>query len=154
MADYVVTIASERWLDEVLILGTIANPDGARADTMALPPTLGEVAIMKVGFEVAGIDTLMTTPENNGPMVWVVASAAINILDIVGTNRWNLVYTNNLATVVTPDELVLWKPSERLYITMAETDTAATPTGDLSVFVKVVRVRPQAGSPGPVKLVR
>lgn len=154
MADYVVSIASERWLDEVLILGTIANLDAARADTMALPATLGEVAILKVSFEIASIATLMTSPEINGPMVWVVAPTAINILDVVGTNRWNLVYTSQLATVIAPDELVLWKPGERLYITMAETDTNATPTADVSCIVKVVRVRPQAGAPAPLRLVR
>jgi len=151
------TLRSERWLDEVLIAGQIANVDGDIAVELSLPPGIGDLAIIEALLDVDSIATLATNIELQA-IRWVITNAAGTTVDIIGVTRWGQREATTIAisTYVSPDPLVLWRQGEILNAKFREVDTNLTPTGDLGIVAKCVRVRPVPASdqPAPLRLVR
>lgn len=150
-------VASERWLDEVLLLGSMANLDGQVSDFYALPPGLGDVAILWLEYRIVSIDVLATLG-TLGVRAEIASSNQAAVVDILGDDLFKTVENgaNALGIVanIVPDALTLWRQSEWLHIVHPEMDTDATPTGDAALRVKVVRVRPTVEARQPVRLVR
>jgi len=157
------TIIAERWLDEVILSsGLLADVAGAPiGETFLLPAGLGDVAIMSLHAIAQTVDVgpaaASTVPR--GLRFMVTSSDGSTYADPVGSAAWYLCFDNANSllyqAVVDPDALVLWRQAERLTMNSPELDSDATPTGDLLVIAKVVRVRPiEEQAPGPVRLVR
>lgn len=150
------TIASERWLDQVLLSGTLT--DGAGADTneqLNLPAGIGDVAILELKVLVEGITTIVTDAVlgNLGFGAMIVSKDGSTDLDFVGVSRLYRVHATRLRGVLQPDPLVLWRQSEICVVALP--DLESTATGDIFYRVKAVRVRPPAeGAPQPLQLVR
>lgn len=148
------TLTSERWLDQIILSGTYTNENGDHDLTFLIPAGLGDIAILEIDVQALSVATMMANPELNAVRAYVV-SAAGDAVDIVGTQRWSKVWTDRVATYLSPDPLVLVRQSERLKLSAAEVDTNASPTVDIVVTVKAVRVRPiEAPARGPIRLVR
>jgi len=160
VATTVLTLRAERWLDEVILFGAVADALGAAlSENFALPPGLGDVALMNLEIRGHAIDVVSTgvTPVR-GVRAFILSSDASAIVDNVGVEPWYLTQDAanalELGCYMDPDALVLWRQNELLSLTSPEMDTDATPTGDIQVFAKCVRVRPIESAIGPVRLVR
>lgn len=156
MANTVLTLKSERWLDQVLLQGTSA--DAAIADygeTFSLPVGLGDVALMELYVECIALTAIPALA-----IPWMGVRAGIfsqdlaTLVDIVGVQPWYRTLTATAAAAYfSPDPLVLWRQGEVLHLKGPDMDTGAA--GDLFVAAKVVRVRaPAEGVAAPVQLVR
>lgn len=157
MALTAMTLRSERWLDEVTVTGSIVNVGGADvAELFSLPLGLGDVAIMEAIVVGSDIATVVAGSTNPSVRIDILSPDGASAVDIVGVFRWWPIAVAAVAAYVSPDPLVLWKQDERLRISSVEFDTNASPTGDLSITVKCVRVRPIEVSeqPRPLRLVR
>lgn len=161
MAITAATLLSERWLDEVLIFGSIDNTVGATlTEQFSLPAGIGDVAIMSVLVRMVNIATPpVAAATARGVEVVVIQSGSQSTLDIVGTAEWVAASGDGIAftgvsAYVDPDALCLWRQNELLNIQTPEMDSNASPTGDLRVFAKCVRVRPIETVGGPIQLVR
>lgn len=163
MATTALTLNAERWLDEVLLLGQgPADVGGATlAEFFSLPAGLGDVAIMSCIIRIANVDAgpvAVITPR--GVSVRIFSRDAAKVIDLVGVAPWLLASdganTLEFHAYLDPDALVLCRQDELISILSPEIDSDATPTGDLVVYFKCVRVRPieaPAGQ-GPIQLVR
>lgn len=156
MADQALLHRSERWLDEVLLAGSKLNVDGDQADTWIPPYGLGDLAIMEIGIDINTLATSVADPTAIGVRIGVVDAAGSSIVDIAGDAPFRRMAANRLEAYISPDPLVLVRQGEKIVIEFPEVDINATPTGDLAVYVKCVRVRPTvvAQNPGPIQLVR
>lgn len=156
MTAFGLTLLSERWLDEVLLVG-IGTPDSGApiSDTFSIPSGLGDVAIMCVELSVTTIDVL-TADAQDGARITIVAGTSI--VDLVGLAPFLTVSDTANAlqrfALIVPDHLVLCRQGEVLSVVAPEQDTDATPTADWFIRVKAVRVRPKEGVPSPLRLVR
>lgn len=151
------TIASERWLNQVLLVAAGSTSSGAAiVDTFALPPTLGDVAIMCVEVTCTAIDVLTADVEQ---AVRLAIVRGATIVDLVGIGVVKTIYDAanalQVGVLVDPDALVIWHQGELLSLIAPEIDTDATPLAAWTVRAKVVRVPP--GTPalpeGPIRLV-
>lgn len=162
MAVTALTVAAERWLDQVMLLGIVANVAGAAmSESFTLPAGLGDVAILNVSVRFSQLDVgpaSVITPR--GVSVRIVSPDATTVVDIVGSAPILLCF--DTATVLEayayldPDALVLWRQTEIMTLLAPEMDSDATPTGDLQINIKCVRVRPIEApmGQGPIQLVR
>lgn len=149
------TLLAERWLDEVILEGQVANVDGDVNDDFLPPEGIGDIAILEVLVDVSGIATMMVNPELRGPRVTVLSRASDFIVDFVSVSRWTQIESTTLSTWLSPDPLVLVKSGESIRVRFGEVDVNVAPTGDLSVTVKAVRVnRIVAGGQERLQLVR
>lgn len=148
-------IIAERWLDEVLITGTIPNVLGGTffLESFTSPPGVGDLAIMEVGATAFALATINPAAKL-GSWLDIRSADGATVVDILGTAEWLTVTSDEMRAYWSPDPLVLWRQNEIITITGPELDTNASPTGDLRLFVKAVRVRPVEGAPGPIQLVR
>lgn len=151
-----VRVLSERWLDEVLIVAEKANVDGEQDDGFAAPDGVGDLAIMEWSCVFASIATLMANPETAGVSSYIVSPGSSSVVDAAGGARFLRDATaTRLFAFVQPDALVLWRQGELFGFNSPEVDTNATPTADLFVRIKCVRVRPiESSAPAPIRLVR
>lgn len=160
MTAVVSTIASERWLDEVLLTGTAAADAGGAdvSDTIALPAGLGDVAIMELMIDASPAATIVADAvlQNLGVRAAVISGDGSTTVDIVGVHRFYRQAAARAGCYISPDPLVLWRQGELLALTFPELDTNVSPTMDIAYKVKCVRVRPQIVSeqPQPLRLVR
>lgn len=162
MATTAMVSSAERWLDEVLLLGSINDVLGATmTENFSLPAGLGDVAIMSLlvrGTNIATVPGAATAAR--GCEAVIVSPDQATIVDYVGTSEWmarggTLAAFDSFSVSLDPDALTLWRQAELLVISSPEMDVNAAPTGDLRVYAKVVRVRPiEAPARGPVRLVR
>lgn len=154
MSDIQMTIASERWLDEVLLTGSWVNLDADRVDELILPATIGDVAVMEMEVSVNNIGTYPTSLLKSVRAL-IVMAGSVQINDIIGTEEFREVGAGYLSAYISPDPLVIWRQSERLQLVFPELDVNVTPTADATVRVKVVRVSAvDTAVGGPIRLVR
>lgn len=155
MATVNMTLLSERWLDEVVLLGNLTNMDGDQDNEFVPPAGLGDLAIMELLYFVLNIATILGSFHLYN-LRGMVVNAAGSAVDIIGQHEFYQTGISNLrlTTYLSPDPLVWLKEGERIQLVHAELDTNATPTADAQVYVKCVRVRPQEGAPQPIRLVR
>lgn len=156
MAVTQLSILSERWLDEVVLFGSIDNVGGADMnESFILPAGIGDLAFMEgivQGITQATAIALSTVPAVH---MDVLSSDGATIVDIMGVFRWYQEYSTNVAAYISPDPLVLVRQSERIRILSPEIDSNVSPTADLRLVLKFVRVRPLEGTAtGPIRLVR
>lgn len=148
-------LLSERWLDEIVMFGSIVNTAGTDInEQFRAPAGLGDLAIMEAIATGLSLATPVAADTNPAAFVDILSSDAATVLDIVGVFRWFPVASTSVSAYLSPDPLVLWREGELIRIVSPELDTNATPTGDMNLVVKAVRVRPQAGAVAPMKLVR
>lgn len=156
MATVQTVISSERWLDEILLYGTVADGAGSDwSDALLLPPGLGDVAIMELLVLAETLATAVAIAEQS-VVAQITSPGGSSTVDILGTGKWFRTQALRAAAYVSPDPLVLWHQDERLSIQSPELDSNASPTGDVFYYVKCVRVRPvlAAASNEPIRLVR
>lgn len=148
------TVLAERWLDEMILQGSVDNIDGEIADTWTVPTVLGDVAIMEIMAYVSPLATAMANPELKGVRFTVTDSVG-TVKDIIGVGRWSNTGTARLSTYVSPDPLVLLRADDSINVLFDEVDTNVTPTADFRMWVKCVRLTPTArGAAGSLRLVR
>lgn len=151
-------IASERWLDEVILFASRANVDGVQSESYTLPDASGDFAIMSINYRVQQIDVLSAVART-GVTAQIIAPNT-GVLDLVGVAEFFTIDgTANALQVeasIDADALCLWRQGELLQILHAELDTDATPTADVQVRVKAVRVRDVVAQEvkRPIRLVR
>lgn len=162
MATTAAVIAAERWLDEVILRCNLpADVAGAAlSENISLPAGLGDVAIMSLTVRFTSVDVGPAAASSvpRGVRSMVLSADASTVLDVVGTAPVYLTYdvatTLQYQAFIDPDALVLWRQSELVDVAGPEMDSDATPTGDVIVWIKCVRVRPIEAPIGPVQLVR
>jgi len=160
VATTIATLNAERWLDEVLLSASVADAGGATlSEDILLPAGLGDVAILSVEIRVTSIDALKAAAAlPAGARASIISSDAALTVDVIGSTAFLLTAdgANALAgsAYLDPDALVLWRQSEILRVQTPELDSDATPTGDFSILIKAVRVRPIEGAVSPIRLVR
>lgn len=140
------TVASERWLDEVVLTTSFVSGGADTNDTFSLPAGLGDVAIMEIELLVVSIATMVATPENLGVGA-LIQSAASGAIDFAGVSNWRKVSASRVMAWISPDPLCLWRQDELLQLQFPELDTNAAPTETSVVYIKCVRVRPLEGAP-------
>lgn len=150
MATTTLTLTGERWLDQVVLSASVADVAGAAlSESFLLPAGLGDVAIMSLHARVDNIDVIATLT-NLAAAATIVTPDASTVVERLGPAKWYETQNaaNDLEAQCTwdPDALVLWRQGEILNVTSSELDTDATPTADLRIFVKAVRVRPIEGT--------
>lgn len=160
MAVTAMTIIAERWLDEVILNAQVLDNAGATiAEDFTLPAGLGDVAIMSVTVGVFNITTAPTVPETPRGVQAFVLTPTSQLVESIGVAPF--VWIAGATTVLTrvsafldPDALVLMRQNETIRLLAPEMDVDASPTGDLELIVKAVRVRPIEGAvKGPLRLV-
>lgn len=139
------TAWSDRWRDQVILRGTVANLDGVNLLDFTLPEGFGDCLLLEVLVYVDAIDVLGAAGDNEGPRVTLYDAAGAADRDFVGVPRWTLLDDTANALAIgahaVPDEIVYWKENERLRIYSGEIDTDATPTADMIVMARVQRTR-------------
>lgn len=148
MATTQLTIASERWLDEVVLQALVADAvTGAVNELFSLPAGFGDCAIMSAHFRATSVDVGPAAAASvpRGVRAMVISQDGSSVVDTVGTSPWYLTFDTATAlqyqAELDPGALVLWRQGELLSVASPEMDSDATPTGDLQAYVKVVRVR-------------
>lgn len=161
MAEVAATLTVERWLDEVILQASLtADVAGAPvSETIRLPAGLGDVAIMNVLLRATTIDSIPAANIMPLGVEVLVFNRGGTQVDHVGVAAWYLVSdtatSQRMCAYLDPDALVLWRQDEILTVTSAELDDDATPTGDITVVIKAVRVRPiEAPASNNIQLVR
>lgn len=155
MATVTLQLDSERWLDELLLQKRQTDGGGADFnDLWALPSGLGDVAVIEVLVNCVNFATMVASPELLGAELAVVSADTTTVLDIIGTERWSKISADRLSVYFSPDPLVLVRQGETIRLRTPELDTNATPTADIDLYLKAVRVRPIEGAVrGPLRLV-
>lgn len=145
MGAITLAIRSEREQDIVTLRGVESNVDGPLATLATLPAGFGDCYLLSASVDCASIATLMTDPEQNGPMTYFGISNAVQ--DILDSSRWT---RKDAALQVTYEleEPRLWREGEVFGVEAAEVDTNAVPTVDVIVLVRVRRRRNIGGTPG------
>lgn len=141
-------------------MGYLADVAGAPiSEEFSVPVALGDLAIMSVSV---GVELVTTVPAAStsvrGVRVTVTSSDGASVVDVVGSAEF-LQVNDGAVTIgydafVDPQALCLLRNNERVRVTAPEMDSNASPTGDLRIRVKAVRVRPLEGAvSGPIRLV-
>lgn len=152
MAVLTLALVGERWLDEIVIAVTKANIGADVADTLIIPANLGDVALMEMLIYDFAQATAVSTVELGA--IAFIQSAAGNNVDFVGTAKFHRISATASAAYFQPDPLVLIKSGEVISLSFPELDSNASPTDDMLISVKLVRVRPQEVAAAPLRLVR
>lgn len=153
MATQPATLIAERWLDVIVLRAQTANVGADLDDEITLPPGLGDVAILEIIYDFTSIATMVAAPEELGAYARIL-SASGNVVDFVSVGRFSKVSATEVTAWLSPDPLVLWRQNESLKIAVAELDTNASPTGDVTVYIKASRYIHQVTAPAPLQLVR
>lgn len=145
MGAIALAVRSDRELDIVTLRGVESNVDGPLATLASLPAGFGDCYLLSASVDCASIATLMTDPEQNGPMTYLGISNQVQ--DILDSSRWT---RKDAALQVTYELEVprLWKDGEVFGVEAAEVDTNAVPTVDVIVLVRVLRRRNVGSRPG------
>lgn len=156
MAIATIPLTAQRWLDEVMFSQDVVNSVGGTffSEQFRLPVGEGDVAIMEMlvtGFSLA---TVVVLPADIATAISVLSADALTVVDFVGVYPFYRVSSDEVRAYASPDPLVLWRQGELLTVNGPELDINVTPTGDLNVTVKCVRVRPGEPSRGAIQLVR
>lgn len=155
MATVAMTLLSERWLKEVVLIGQKANSDGQVSDLLTFPVGLGDLAIMELIIEGGSAATfLAAVAVPVGFCVSVVTPGGVSNVDIVGCAPAHKTGDARFNAYISPGPLVLWRQNEELLVTGPEMDTNATPTVDLTFLVKCVRLEEPVRAQTQVRLVR
>lgn len=143
MTDATATVVSARLRSEATILGTLDNLDGDRADGIRLPVGFGDVILRDVQVRISDITTLATLSDVHGCGL-VLVDANGEFKAPVGVEFWKQVYggaTTKQVQAFFPVRDIIWYSGELLRILFEEVDTDATPTADLAVICRVIRIR-------------
>lgn len=144
---------SDRWLDEVILQATVANVGIDDEYRVLAPADEQDLAIMNAMVGVIQITTMVASINDWG-VVFTVLSAAPSVVDLGNTARFVKTSAAEAYCSLDPDALVLWRKGEKVALSIPEIDTNASPTGDVYIRFKCVRVRPIEGAPLPLQLVR
>lgn len=161
MATTALTLSAERWLDEVILVGAVADVGAATLqESFTLPSGLGDIAVMSSIVSIVSIATVpVAATIDRGFRLVLVSPDATSIVDVLGIGQWFATSGDGAAFtrvdgIVDPDALMLWRQTDVLSLTSPEMDAGAT--GDLRIIIKAVRVRPIEApmGQGPIQLVR
>lgn len=139
MAAFTFTALSDRAAEQVIVVGSVENTDGENAHSGSLPVGFGDCLILEGQASIDGNATLVA-PTLMGARVSLVdaAGTVINPIDVPPIYQTGTV---RCAFHFKPDQVVYWKQGELLQVVFPELDSNATPTGDMSIWVTVRRIR-------------
>lgn len=136
------TVRSDRNSGIVLIQGGGSNLDGDQALAFELPAGFGDCRLLDVWADVATIATVVANPELLGCTFNILGTPDSSHRDIVGVSRWQKTGAARLSTQLYPlQDSVLWLSTESLFVIYPELDSNVSPTGDLTVNARVMRLR-------------
>jgi len=154
VADQLLALRSERWNDIVFLSKSVANVGADSADSFVPPSGIGDIAIMEVQVAVTTAATMVASINDWGLEGFIINAAGDTFVDLIGTGRWAKQGASSACAYLSPDPLVLCRQGEKIYLAIPEIDTNASPTGDIAVYVKAVRVQPAVTPAKPIQLVR
>lgn len=138
---------SSRTADQWILQDTsLINIDGDISQAFALPASFGDLLLLDALVVVSSVLTMRLTPEDGGVEIDVVTAGAL-VADYVGVGRWHQVSVARLAAYIDPDQLRFVRQDELIVVRFAEVDTNVAPTADLSVFLRVRRLREDSTRP-------
>lgn len=149
MGDVVATLRSDRAANQSILAADDTNLDGDLNLTIALPPGFGDVLILNANIQIVSIATRMTMA-NQGVHWQLLDTAAALARDFLGTSEWFIKGATALSSYIDPDQLVVWRETEKLHLQGDEIDTNVTPTADAVVLVRVRRLRQNAPEIDPM----
>lgn len=155
MADIQGTLASERWLDEFIVLWSKSNVGADTSDKLLMPAGVGDAALMELMVIVVDTATILADAVLAQTGLFVFVQTAVSSVDFAGVAKFYRASATRLAAYLSPDPLVQVKSGEVLNIQYPELDTNASPTDDHSIYGKFVRVSStERAVRGPIRLVR
>lgn len=153
MTTRALTLRAERWLDEVVLVGTGTLAAGEIFDQWTLPAGLGDVAVMELQYSLALVATPITTASVEAAGASIITGASNT--DIIGIELFKKMGAASYSCYFSPDPLVLWRQMENLAIVHSDFDINASPTYTASILIKCVRIRTQEpADSAPIRLVR
>lgn len=140
MATTVLTAISER-IGETVLSGTVSNITSAAdwSESFTPPPGFGDCAITGLTVFVGGLQTIVVAGDMRGPAVFLVTNTSKDFIGDMPPWRRMAV-----AAVISQHDLVrstLWRTDELLNVQAFSEDTGAGNTSDLSIIVRVIRLR-------------
>lgn len=141
-------LTSDRYSDEVVLSAAASNLDNTgNTWTITLPAGFGDCLLLEAQFYQSGIVTLQAAALAQniqlGPSGWVIDQADIT-RDFIDTVPWLLLTLATpyyIACRMAPDQPVLVRAVERLFFYLPAMDTDAGDASDISVFLRVKRLR-------------
>lgn len=142
----ILTIQSDRFSGRALLVGTVANLDGDQGLDFEQPSNFGDCLLESCRISVTPFATVAASLFELGVSFGIVHTLPLDLADIVGVAKWHLISgtfaaPTSATAYVEPMRSVLWRTGESLRIAFAEVDTNAVPTADLTVQVRVNRLR-------------
>lgn len=140
------TIQSDRFVGKTLLVATASNLDGDQGLDFEQPNNFGDCMLEAVRISVTQFATVAASLFELGVSFGIVHTLPLDLADIVGVGKWHLISgtfaaPTSATAFVEPWRSVLWRSGESLRIAFAEVDTNASPTVDLTVQARVVRLR-------------
>lgn len=134
-----------------VLVATNANMDGDQSLSHALPAGFGQCVIEEVQGFVTDIATVVANPTLQGCSVAVLSENGVTS-DLIGVVGFYPISATALAFRVSPHEKVFMRAQETIIVSFPELDTNVTPTADLAVYVRVLRLMNQAPAMSPEDL--
>lgn len=140
------TIQSDRFSGRALLIATASNLDGDQGLDFEQPSNFGDCLLEAVRISASSFATVAASLFELGVSFGIVHTLPLDLADIVGVAEWQLISgtfaaPTSATAYVEPMRSVLWRTGESLRIAFAEIDTNASPTVDLTVQVRVNRLR-------------
>lgn len=149
-----VTQISDRYSDETVLVAGADNIDAnnSLAITVSQLAGFGDCLIMEMQLwesPITGLPSTTNIVDWRGAAGYVIDVNAV-VVDILGVGKTMLADTDagaiNAVARLAPDQPVMWRQVERLFIDWAANETDAGDAADLRVFIRVKRLR-NTGSP-------
>lgn len=143
MPTTVMNIQLER-AGQVTVTAQSPNIDSATslAEDFRLPVGFGDCFITGIRIVWSSLETVVTAGAMRGPEVNIVVSG-LGAVDFVPVSEWTRKSSTSVVTADDVDRPVLWRSEELLRVEAFGEDTGASDTSDLTVLVRVVRLRNQ-----------
>lgn len=144
MATTVLTAISER-VGETVLSGTISNIVSAAdwSESFQPPAGFGDCSITGLTVFVGGLQTIVVAGDMRGPVVFIVTNTSKDFVgDMPPWRRMAVAAVASQHDLIRP---VLWRTDELLNVQMFSEDTGAGNTSDVSIIVRVIRLRNLGG---------
>lgn len=144
VATTTMTVQLER-AGQVTIIGQLLNIDSATslAEDFRLPIGFGDCFVTGVRVTWSSIETVVAAGAMRGPDVNIVVSG-LGAVDMIAAGEWRRQGATSLVSTADVDRPVLWRAEELLRVISFGEDTGAADTSDITVLVRVVRLRNQS----------
>lgn len=136
----VLAVRSER-VAQTQLVAAVANMDSAVdiAEDFTLPVGFGDCLITEVSVQLVSIQTVVANPELRGPWITLVSTVGVEGFSLSRWTKFNA--AGALQAWAQLERPILWRMEETLQVSAQSEDTGAGDTTDLTILVKVVRLR-------------